>query len=391
MDLACVNRFQLSYKRIKNYNKMIMHRLTTLYYKRLKLFAFTLMLLTSSSLASKADTIAISIPRSGDFAEIGRQFEIGATLAMEKFGQEHELFITDDGCDLDQSMLAAQDIRSKKPAIITGILCNITAVAIADELREDKIPLLVAGARSIRLIKDRDREEWNLWRMSPGDDAPADTIAAYIVNNLKDTPFALVDDGTIYGRSLTDAIRLRLNDSGMKPQFADTFRAAQSTQSGMLRRLERSGVEVAFVAAATQEDLLTIIKDHKALGIENKLIVSEQLASLPYLEDAGLVKDGLMIVMQTRFETNQALNDLLKQRNIQPSKALYEGYAALEVAIAALGETLEATTQNLATKEFKSILGTVQFDKQGKNLHNSYKLFVWREGQFERLDASNNL
>jgi branched-chain amino acid transport system substrate-binding protein len=370
---------------------MTKQRLTNLFNQRLRLFALALVFLASSWLASKAETIAVSIPRSGDFSEIGRQFEIGATLAMEKFGQGHELFIADDGCDLDQSMLAAQDMRSKNPAIVAGMLCNITAATVADELREDKTPLLVAGARSIRLIKDRDREEWNLWRMSPGDDAPADTIAAYIINNLKDTPFALVDDGTIYGRSLTDAIRLRLNDSGMKPQFADSFRAAQSTQSGMLRRLERSGVEVAFIAAATPEDLLTIAKDHNSLGIKTKLIVSEQLASLPYLEEAGLVKDGLMIVMQTRFEKNEALRELLKERNIEPSKALYEGYAALEVAIAALGNTTQETTQNLASKEFGSVLGPVQFDNQGKNLHNSYELFIWREDTFERLDGSNNL
>ncbi len=368
-----------------------MQRLTTLFGNKLKLFALTLALLASSGIASKAETIAISIPRSGDFAEIGRQFEVGATLAMEKLGQGHELFVADDGCDLDQSMLAAQDIRSKDPAIVTGMLCNITAMTVADELREDQVPLLVAGARSIRLIKDRDREEWNLWRMSPGDDAPADTIATYIANNLKDTPFALVDDGTIYGRSLTDAIRLRLNDTGMKPQFADTFRAAQSTQSGMLRRLERSGVEIAFVAAATPEDLLIVAKDHKSLGIKNKLILSEQLASLPYLEDAGLVSDDLMIVMQPRYEANEALKDLLIERNIEPSKALYEGYAALEVAIAALGENVQATTQNLASKQFESILGPVQFDNKGKNLHNPYKLFIWRDGALEPLDGSNNL
>jgi len=324
MDLTRVNCFQLSGKRTKNYSKI-----------------------------SKADTIAISVPRSGDFAEIGRQFEIGATLAMEKLGEGHALFVADDGCDLDQSMLAAQDIKSIKPAIVTGMLCNTTAVTIADELREDKIPLLVAGARSIRLIKDRDREEWNLWRMSPGDDAPAETIAAYIADNLKDTAFALVDDGTIYGRSLTDAIRLRLNDTGMKPQFADTFRAAQSTQSGMLRRL--------------------------------------QLASLPYLEEAGLVNEGIMIVMQPRHEENPALATLLKERNIKPSKAVYDGYAAIEVAISALAESTEATSQNLENKRFDSVLGPVKFDKQGKNIHNPYKLFIWRDGAFVLLDSSNNL
>jgi len=319
-----------------------MQRLNTLLAAKLKLYAKGLILVIFSSIASKAETIAISVPKSGDFAELGNQFEIGATLAMEKFGQAHELFVVDDGCDLDQSMLAAQDIRSKKPAIVTGMLCNITAVTIADELREDKTPLIVAGARSIRLIKDREREEWNLWRMSPGDDAPADTIASYITNTLKATAFALVDDGTIYGRSLTD-------------------------------------------------DLITVAKDHKSLGIQNRLVLTEQLASLPYLEDAGLVRDGIMVVMQPRYETNEALTSLLEKRNIEPSKALYEGYAAIQVAIAALGETVEATKQNLTTKRFESILGSAQFDKNGKNVHNPYKLFIWRDGAFELLDGSNNL
>jgi len=148
---------------------------------------------------------------------------------------------------------------------------------------------------------------------------------------------------------------------------------------------------VAFIASATAEDLITVAKDHKSLGIQNRLVLTEQLASLPYLEDAGLVRDGIMVVMQPRYETNEALTSLLEKRNIEPSKALYEGYAAIQVAIAALGETVEATKQNLTTKRFESILGSAQFDKNGKNVHNPYKLFIWRDGAFELLDGSNNL
>ena len=291
----------------------------------------------------KADTIAISIPKSGDFSEIGNQFEAGARLAMEKHGEGHVLFVADDGCDEDLASLAAQDIKTIQPAIVTGMICNVAALSLANELQQDKTPLLIAGARSVRLIKDRDREEWNIWRMSPGDDAPAEAIASYISSNLKDTAFALVDDGTIYGRSLTDTIRLKLNDTGMNPQFADTFRAAQSTQSGMLRRLQRSGVDIAFVAAATTEDLFTIAKDHKSLKIKNRLVVTEQLSSLPFLEDANLVSEGVMIAMQAPYENNQdtqPLVALLAEQGIEPSKALFEGYAAIEVALSALGEEI---------------------------------------------------
>ncbi len=375
---------------------MIIQRLTKTLSNLMLSFSLSLSasLLLSLSSMSKADTIALSLPLSGDFSEIGRDFSTGAKLAMETLGKGHELFIADDGCDKDLANQAVKDIRLIKPALVTGLICNETALAFANGFQESQLPLLVAGARSVRLIKDRDREDWNLWRMSPGDDAPADQIANYISSNLKDTAFALVDDGTIYGRNLTDGIRLRLNDSGMKPQFADTFRAAQSTQSGMLRRLERSGVGVAFIAATTTEDLFTIVKDHNAFNIKNQLIVTEQLAVLPYLEGASSVSNGTLIMMQqphVSLKSTSKLTKLLETRNIASSKGIYDGYAAIEVAIASLGANHQDTTQNLSTKHFDTTLGAVEFDKYGKNIHNPYRLHVWQDGTLEPLDNSNNL
>ena len=389
-----LNCFQLQSKRIKNLGDMIIKRLAQRMGKLIGSIGFSAIFLSAALYPLKAETIAISIPKSGDFAEIGSQFEIGANLAMELFGEGHVIFVADDGCDPDLAGLAAEDIKSIKPAIVTGMICNTAALSLANKLQEDKTPLLIAGARSIRLIKDRDREEWNIWRMSPGDDDPAIAIANYISRNLKDTAFALVDDGTIYGRSLTDAIRLKLDDSGMKPQFADTFRAAQSTQSGMLRRLQRSGVEIAFVAAATTEDLFTVAKDHNSLKIKNRLVLSEQLASLPYLEEAANVGDGIMIAMQPPYENSiesRPLTELLAERGIQPSKAIYDGYAAIQVALSVMGDDYEATTNNLATRRFETIIGAVEFDNQGRNTHNPYKLFIWQNGSLEPLENSNNL
>lgn len=341
--------------------------------------------------AARAEVIGLSIPKSGDFSELGVQFETGANLAMQQLGTDHTLFIVDDGCDEDLALLAAQDIKSVDPAIVTGMICNVSALAMANELHADKTPILVAGARSVRLIKDRDREQWNLWRMSPGDDAAAEKIVQYILANLKDKPFALVDDGTIYGRSLTDAIRLRLNDVNMAPQFADTFRAAQSTQAGMLRRLQRSGVETAFIAAASTEDLMTIAKDHKALGINTQLVLTEHLASLPYSQEASAVSDNIMIVMQPPFERITALDTILQARGLKPSKALYDGYTAIEVALSALAESKNETTNKLATQRIETVTGAVEFNNEGKNINNPYKLYTWRDGALQPLDMAGNL
>jgi len=347
------------------------------------------MLSCSMTVHVRSETIALSLPLSGDFSEIGRGFSTGAKLAMELLGADHSLFIADDGCDPDLAKLAAKDIESQKAAIVTGMICNEAALALASGLRESQIPLLIAGARSVRLIKDREREEWNLWRMNPGDDAAAKQIARHIIGNFKDTAFAIIDDGTIYGRSLTDTIRLQLNEAGMKPQFSDTFRAAQSTQSGMLRRLERSGVAIAIIAAATTEDLFTIAKDHKALGIETRMILTEHLSLLPFLEDAEQASENIFVMMEpphASLNTTGQLGNLLIEREIKPERSIYEGFAAVQLAI----QALEMPDKSLAGKTFETIIGTVEFNDKGENIHNPYKLHIWREGALEPVDPSTN-
>lgn len=340
-----------------------------------------------------AETIALSLPISGEFSEIGRDFSTGAKLAMDKLGNGHQLFIADDGCDTDLANFAAQEILSQKPAIVTGILCNDIALSHANTLRESGMPLVIAGARSIRLTKDRDREDWNIWQIPPTDLASADTISKYVTNNLKDKAFALVDDGTIFGRSMTDAIRLRLNEARIEPQFSDSFRAAQSTQSGLLRRLQRSGISVAIISAATQDDLVTIAKDTKRLGLEIELVMSEQLAVLPFLEENHSVPDNLKVIMQTvpvSLETAAELTAQLKELDIAPTRAIYEGYAAIQVALSALGKSYAETAHNLSTNEHQTVLGSVKFDQNGKNIENPYRLHSWQDGTLKPLKADNN-
>ncbi len=388
-----LNSFQLFANHIKNQSDMIFMRLKSFLKNTIAISTLSTALLFPMALKSQAEVIALSLPITGDFAELAGDFSLGAKLAMEQLGKDHQLFIADDGCDKDLARFAAKGVLASNPAIITGLICNESAISYANELRESGVPLLVAGARSVRLIKDRDREDWNIWRMSPGDDAAANQIAEYITTDLKDTAFALVDDGTIYGRNMTDAIRLRLNDKGMKPQFADTFRAAQSTQSGMLRRLQRSGVTVGFVAAATTEDLFTIAKDHTSLKIASQLIVTEQLASLPFLEKAEKIKGGIKVMMQPvaeKLSSTSALTALLIKRDIKPKKAIYDGYAAIQVAIAAIGTNQSETIKNLTSNRFQSIVGSVEFDKDGKNIHNPYVLHLWQNGTLEPLVPANN-
>ncbi len=350
-----------------------------------KTFHRTLIQITFGCLAlagglARADTIGLSLPLGGPSSPLAERFLQGAELAMETLGGRHDLFVVDDGCVIEIGQLAAEDLAAKGIAIATGYLCNEPATVAANKFRGTGVPVLVAGARSIRLIKDRDREDWNLWRYAPGDDYPAIAAASSLSQHWKDIPYAIVDDGTIYGRTFSDNFRALMEEAGTPPQFSDNFRSAQSTQAGLIRRLQRSGVRAVFIAAAAAEDVVIIAKNAEKMEVLLNIASSEPLNVLPFLEGAAEVPPGLLVVTQSvgqSIESANSLMNLLEARDIPPDEMIFIGYATLEIAIAALGDNQENTTSNLKNLRFETVLGPVKFDDNGKNIVNRFALHQW--------------
>lgn len=327
-------------------------------------------------LSALAATIAISLPLSGDFADLGNEFRRGAELALAISDTDHTLLFFDDGCDTDFGRMAADDLKNSQPGFVTGFLCSDPAIAAAEAFSGSGVPIVVANARSVRLIRDRERGDWNLWRLAPGDDFPVVTAASAIAENWRTKPFAIVDDGTIYGRTFTDQLRLELGEIGLKAQFSDSFRAAQSTQAGLLRRLQRAGVTAAFIAAASIDDLFTIARDAKALDIGISLMTTEALASLPFLETRGdATLDVSVIAAPKPF--NPQFEALLRENQIVPTTLVYEGYAAIEIALQALAGSNEETSANLRSITFETVLGPFEFNEDGTSTYNPYRLLQW--------------
>ncbi|MEM7289223.1 MAG: ABC transporter substrate-binding protein [Pseudomonadota bacterium] len=329
-------------------------------------------------------TIAISLPLSGDYAQLGKSFRTGAEFALKQSGENHKLVFLDDACDVDFGAMAANDIAGMKPDLVMGFLCNEPAIETATRLSGNDIPILVSNARSTRLIKDRDREQWNIWRMAPGDDYPVARAAATIAELWKNVPYAIVDDGTIYGRSLTDQLRFKMDELGLKPQFSDTFRAAQSTQAGLLRRLQRSGVNAVFVGSASIEDLLTIAGDMAALDVNIDLITTEALLALPYLEDARAVPENIKIVAWPE-PNSQIFKTLPKSEETGSGYLLHQGFASMEIALQALAESPRETSKNLETLTFSTILGPISFSGDGAADFNPYRTLTWNGKVFVPL------
>lgn len=335
--------------------------------------------------------IGISVPLSGTASGIARQFVAGARLAVRELApnSEVELVIADDGCNEDLGQLAGQDLMAANVAIVTGLLCNGAARAVATEMSPSRIPLIAAGARSNQLMIDAENEGWNLWRLAPGDDFAAHATFRILSERWQDLPMGLVDDGTIYGRTLSDELGALLKEAGRPVQYTDTIRPAQSTQASMIRRMRQSGVSAVFVAASA-EDTALIWESARELKAGFELAGGETLALLPWLEDAGKTADGLLAIMQPQPEDLPAyelLSRQMKNANIEPEANVFLGYAAIELAMAALRRTPEETTEALDETVFRTVLGNIDFDAQRRNRVNNYTLYEWRGGKFHLVDT----
>ncbi|MFK7901804.1 MAG: ABC transporter substrate-binding protein [Nitratireductor sp.] len=367
------------------------------FYKIIVFSLLTLSLSLSHAFATDLK-IGLSLPLSGDRKNFGEQFLIGAQLAVQlQTAHKVDLFVVDDGCDESLGELAATDLAERQPHIVTGYLCNETSYIAANILRVSNTPILIAGAQSERLTKDRTRQEWQLWRLSPSDKEEAEIAAQILSHKWSNEPYAIVDDGTVLGRTLSDIFKAKMEDQNLSAHFVDTFRPTQSTQARLVRRLARAGVKNVFVGGGA-EDIALIAQNAQQLNIPLQVVGTNSLSVLPYLNEENRPPNGLLAVLrrdstlikEEEMNANAALKELtttLSTRNITPEDYIFRGFAAMQLSLKAASSGNVSEIKNaLNSQNFSTILGDVKFSENGENTLSPYALYQWQDNAFLKLN-----
>jgi branched-chain amino acid transport system substrate-binding protein len=333
--------------------------------------------------------IGLSLPLTGNAALLGQQFLEGAKLSLADHagGREIELVTVDDGCDAKLASLAAEELRDAGVALVAGLLCNEAVAPIATALADRAIPLLLSGARSSRLLKDTAKEGWPVLRLAQDENRAALFAFEVLSKRWAATPWAVIDDGSVAGRLAADELRSRMEEAGLSPVLADSLRPAQSTQASVVRRLVKAGAQAVYVAADA-EDSAILWQNINGQDAKIEMVGAETISLLPYLPLAGDTTNGLLAILEAdpvAMPQAGALNARLEREGIEPEAYLFFGYAALQVALASLGDTPKATLGNLKKGEFATIYGPVSFDETGQNIRHTYSLKEWKDGVFADL------
>ena len=195
---------------------------------------------------------------SGPSAILGKQIEAGAGLAAEANGAE--IKTVDDACTADGGAAAAREFAAAKVNVVVGFLCTEAIQAALPILKEANIPVITVGVRTESLTDRRAKTGWPVYRLGPRGDDERNAVAAILTRLWQRELFAIVDDGTIYGREIAETLRAAAEQAALKPVFTDTFRPQLDNQIGLIGRLKKAGATHVF-AGGDGDDIAIMGRD----------------------------------------------------------------------------------------------------------------------------------
>ena len=339
-----------------------------------KLITGALAGLLAGLMAAEAQTIGVAAPLSGASERLGRQIEDGAKLAAGANGAS--LVVADDACSAEGGAQAARKLAGAKVGVVVGFLCTEAIEAALPILKDAGIPVITPGVRTESLTDQRDKTGWPVFRLAPRGDDERNAAAAILTRLWREDLFAVIDDGTIYGRELAETVRATAEQAALKPAFVDTFRPQLDNQIGLVGRLRKAGATRVF-AGGDGADIAIMARDAGKLGAEMTFAGGEALRAAQ--GDVPYTAGTLMIAQPEWAEAaDKTVLDAFAAAEIVPEGYALPAYAAVEVALAATVQAGGSTSlaQALSGHDFSTAIGPIRFDEKGDLTQNPYR--IWR-------------
>lgn len=336
---------------------------------------------------ASAASIGLAAPLSGTTELLGQQMRDGAEIAISTARDGTTLEVVDTQCSAEGGSTAAEFFVVAEVAAVTGFLCMEAIEAAMPILARAGIPVITTGVRVASLTERRERTGWPVFRLAPRTDGELAAVSRILTNRWRADLFAIVDDGTIYGRELAEGFRVAAEQAGLSPVFVDTFRPQLDNQIALAGRLRRSGATHVF-AGGDRADLAILGRDARELGYD--LVIAGGEALRAARDDVDLAPGTLMIApVERAAAADRVLLDRLAERQVLPTDYVLSTYAAVEIVLQSLetdandGAPIAAA---LSGQTFQTALGPVRFDDKGDWIGEHYRLYRYDGTAFQPMD-----
>jgi branched-chain amino acid transport system substrate-binding protein len=353
------------------------------------------------------DTIKIGVaqPLSGGLAGLGKDMVNGVQLAIDQLNKEPfklrgkvvklEMVTMDDRADPEEGKRVAQQLVDQGVVAVIGHLNSGVSIAAAPiyaakgitQLAISTNPKLTALGHSTVL------------RLVANDDLQARAVGVFAAQQIKGTKFAVVDDGTAYGKGLADAIVKQLQDKktvSLRQSFDDKTRDF----TALAEKIKTDAIEV--VASTLNDfqvvaliDALTKIDYNKKVAIlgTDTIKTSEMIKQA---SNVGGMYASSSVMEASEFSGGKAFLDAYQTAfKIPPAYGGHYTYDAMHAIAAAIKRVESTKPAKIAEALHKSnsyapVTGSFKWTTKGELQYGTVSIYTVRADKWESLVRSDS-
>jgi branched-chain amino acid transport system substrate-binding protein len=333
----------------------------------------------------------------------------GATIAVNERnaaggikGFQVEIVALDDQCSGDQSATVAQKFASDPDVLgVVGHVCSGATIPASDVYEKARI-VMVSPSSTAFAVTNRGLTVVN--RVAFIDDNQALGDALYMLNELKATKLAILDDGASYGKGLADALNREFKRLGGEVLLAESIDKDAKDYRPVLTKLLATPPDVLFFGGYEGPAAL-LTQQMKEIGLTNTVFFSDDGTYTPtYLSLAGQDAEGAFASASVTLVSDQAKLDALKAAIEKTFNVKYDEYSPYQphgydaasmildaidkVAVAEANGDLTVDREALITavretKDFKGLTGTLSCDPKGECGAGEIAVYQAKAGKWE--------
>jgi branched-chain amino acid transport system substrate-binding protein len=342
-------------------------------------------------------------PLTGNIAQLGKDNEAGAKLAIEDLNAKHlkiggkevtfELLSEDDAADPKQGTAAAQKLVDAKVNGVIGHLNSGTTIPASKIYHDAGIPQISPSATNPKYTLQGFK---TAFRVVAHDGQLGGTLGRYAVKEVKAKAIAIIDDRTAYGQGVADEFAKAVKAAGGKIVGREYTNDKATDFSAILTKLKGQKPDLIFYGGMNAV-AGPMLRQMKQLGLQVKYMGGDGICTgdLPQLAGDGMA-DGQVICAEAGGVEGESVKTMDDFRARFKSKfnmdvLLYAPYVydATMAMVAAMQKANSTDPKKylpeLAKINYKGVTGTIAFDNKGDIKNGALTLFTYNGGKREQM------
>ncbi len=329
--------------------------------------------------AGKAVAIKIGViaPMSGDVKTFGESTKNGFDMAVDEANKGGKVQITtvvaDDKNDPTEGVNAAtKEINQDKVKAIVGSVASKVSIPISEVAQTNKVVQISPTSTNEKVTVDGGKRKDFVFRACFIDPFQGTVMSKFALNTLKaKTAAVMYDVGNDYTKGLAEYFRSGFEKAGGKVTSYDSYGKDDVDFSAILTKVASNSPDVLFLPDYYNKVSL-IGKQAREKGVKAVFLGGDGWDSSDL--DVKAMEGGYFSNHYSPEDKRPEVQDWVKKYqakyNSVPDALATLGYDATNILIngivvAGSDDTAKIRDALAATKDFKTVSGTVTFDKDG--------------------------